>query len=282
MFLAILFAWKKWIEGPHTAFAARGHRLMPVARTCKLSPSMAVSTRVTNAIRHLLDDRLPRRLRDSAWFMAPLFFVWCKGRMVGSWMRFKELAPTLSITELRELYRRADSLGAGRPTDTHPAALSFVLDQIDPTARSLLDVGSGRGYFLERLQADRRFASLSLTGCDLLEQPRVGRARQVVGDHEALPFADAALDIVTCMHTLEHARDFSRTVTELRRVCRAQLVIVVPCQKYFRYTMDMHLQFFPEPASLARAIGVAEGEIRRFGDDLLYVWCRVRADGQED
>lgn len=203
--------------------------------------------------------------------MAPLFFIWCKGKNVATWMDFKDLAPGMTVTELRDFYASADSLAAGRLTDTNPDALAYVLSVIDADARNLADVGSGGGHFLRRVQEERRLDGLALFGCDILERPAGGRARTIVADNESLPFADGAFDVVTCMHTLEHSRRLDRAIAELRRVCRRQLIVVVPRQKYLHYTMDLHLQFFPTEEHLARALGVQASEIRRFGDDLVYV-----------
>jgi SAM-dependent methyltransferase len=239
---------------------------------------MAIPTAITNRIRTLLDERLPRRLRDARWFMYPLFFVWCKGKRVREWMDFKELAPRMSISELRDFLRDAESLADGRPTDTNPEALAHVLAAIDATAGTLIDVGMGRGYFLRRAQEQRRLDGIRLFGCDLVEGPGAGRAARVVGDHENLPFRDRAFDVVTCMHTLEHARNLDAAIRELRRICRRQLIVVVPCQRYLHYTMDIHLQFFPTPGALAAALGVDETSIRRFGDDLVHVSEEAHAE----
>lgn len=231
---------------------------------------MQIGTRITNRIRKILDERIPRRLRDSRWFMAPFFFIWCKGKKVRTWMEFKKLAPAMTVGELREFYGNLESFASGRLTDTNPDALDYVLSAIDPAARSLVDVGCGAGYVLRRIQDERRFDDLSLTGCDLLPRVNASRARYVVGDHEALPFEDGAFDVVTCMHTLEHSRHLDVAIAELRRVCRRQLIIVVPRQQYLYYTFDLHLQFFPSEEKLAQVLGVSENQIRCFGDDLVY------------
>jgi SAM-dependent methyltransferase len=241
---------------------------------------MPVPTRITNRIRNVLDERLPRRLRDARWFMWPLFFVWCKGKHVREWMDFKELAPRMTVTELRDLYRGVDSLASGRLTDTNPEAMAHVLASIDGSAKTLIDVGAGSGYFLRRVQEERRFDGIRLYGCDLMERGDEGRARVIVANNEELPFRDGAFDVVTCMHTLEHSRRLDVAIAELRRICRKQLIVVVPRQKYLHYTMDMHLQFFPTPAAFAAAMGVTEKSIRRFGDDLVYVSDEARAEAQ--
>jgi SAM-dependent methyltransferase len=230
---------------------------------------MGISTRVTNRIRFVL-DALPRAIRDSRWFMAPIFFIWCKGRHIGMWMEFKTRAPGMSVTALRDFYASTDSLASGRLTDTNSEALDFVLSAIDPGARTLVDIGCGGGYFLRRVQEDGRFDGLTLAGCDLLARANAGCARITVGDHEVLPYRDGAFDVVACMHTLEHSRRLDVAIAELRRICRRQLIVVVPRQKYLYYTLDLHLQFFPTAAAFAHALGVPEDRIRRFGDDLVY------------
>lgn len=237
---------------------------------------MPISTRFTNRIRWVLDERIPRSLRDARWFMAPLFLIWCKGRHVRTWMDFKKLAPSMTRAELRDFYRGAISFASERETDTNPKALAHVLAAIDREAASLLDVGCGRGHFLRTLQKDETFAAIRLTGCDLVDRVALGRASYVVGDTESLPFSDGAFDVVTCFHTLEHVLRPEEAIAELRRICRRQLIVVVPRQKYFFYTMDLHLNFFPEPAAFAAALGVAEDAIRQFGDDLVYVEDRRR------
>jgi SAM-dependent methyltransferase len=230
-----------------------------------------IPTRFTNPIRRLLDERLPRRVRESRWFMAPLFFIWCKGRHVRTWMNFKKLAPSMSRAELRAFYADATSFASERASDTNPDALAHVLDALDGSAASLIDVGSGRGHFLRTLQNDRRFDAMRLAGCDLADRAEVGRADYIVGDTESLPFADGAFDIVTCFHTLEHVVHPQSAIAELRRIARRQLVIVVPRQAYFFYTMDLHLNFFPEPAALAKVLQVSTDAIRQFGDDLVHI-----------
>jgi SAM-dependent methyltransferase len=240
---------------------------------------MPIPTSLTNPLRRLLDERLPRRLRNARWFMAPLFFVWCKGRHVRTWMDFKRLALAMTATQLRAFYRAAVSFASERASDTNPEALAHVLGTLDPAAVSLVDVGSGRGHFLRTLQGDRRFAPMRLAGCDLADRPPAAGVLYAVADAELLPFADGAFDVATCFHTVEHLLHPGRAVAELRRIARRQLVIVVPRQAYFFYTMDLHLNFFPEPADLARLLGVPPDRICQFGSDLVYVEDRTLTRG---
>lgn len=222
-----------------------------------------MKTAVTNRIRWVLDELLPKRIRNARWFMAPFFFVWFKGRHVRTAMDFKRLAPALSEEEFREVYRRVTTLADGRPTDTHPEAMAYALSKL--SGESLLDVGCGRGFFLRKVRGMR-----TVVGCDLLDRVDLDHAVYVTASAERLPFADRAFDTVTCFHTLEHTRDLAAAVAELKRVARKQLIVIVPRQRRYEYTLDLHLQFFETPETLRAAVGDG-GEIRQFGDDLVYI-----------
>ena len=229
-----------------------------------------MKTSITNRIRFVLDELLPRSLRESRWFMWPMFAIWFKGRHVATAMDFKSIAPSLTDAQFREVYRNVLTLADDRPTDTHPDALAYVLSRIEEDTRSLLDVGCGRGYFLQRLQERREFASVHLLGCDLRDRANLGRADYIVGAAEHLPMRDRSVDVVTCFHTLEHVRRPDVVVAELARIAARRLILIVPRQKEFRYTFDLHLQFFPTAEALESAVGL-RGEILRFGEDWVYV-----------
>jgi hypothetical protein len=70
-----------------------------------------------------------------------------------------------------------------------------------------------------------------------------------------------------CSHTLEHIPDLWRAAAELRRVAR-RVVVVVPRQRYYRYTFDYHLHFFPSAAPLVHLLG---GQARLVDGDWFVV-----------
>jgi SAM-dependent methyltransferase len=213
-----------------------------------------VKTAITNRIRSAI-DALPRSIRDAKWFVWPMFVIWFKGKHVRTAMEFKTLAPSMSDGEFLEVYRSVTTLADDRATDTHPDAMEFVLARLE--GETLLDVGCGRGYFLSHVRGFRTI------GCGLV-------GGDVIAWAERLPFRSKSFDVVTCFHTLEHVRDLSRAVGELRRVARKQVIVIVPRQRRFHYTFDLHLQFFETADALAEAMGTP-GEIRQFGDDLVYI-----------
>jgi len=76
---------------------------------------------------------------------------------------------------------------------------------------------------------------------------------------------------VTCCHVLEHVQDAEAAVRELRRVARRRLVVVVPRQREYRYTFDLHLRFFPYPSSLQQLMRRRGARCEVVDNDLLYV-----------
>jgi SAM-dependent methyltransferase len=96
----------------------------------------------------------------------------------------------------------------------------------------VLDVACGDGAWLGLLQAQ----GAAVHGVDI-SSVAVERCRQRLPGAdiresvaEALPYADDAFDLVTCMGSLEHFLDKPRALTEMRRVARpgARLLLLVP------------------------------------------------------
>ncbi len=135
----------------------------------------------------------------------------------------------------------------------------------------MLEVGCGHGYLAQKLSG-----KYHVTAADIVIQPHLRAANPTVEFHEAnieaLPFPDHAFDTVICTHTLEHVRNLHLAVAELRRVAK-KLIIVVPRQRPYIYTFDLHLNFFPYMHSLQSMLGRPEGEIlcEDADGDIFYV-----------
>lgn len=230
------------------------------------------SRRVTNAVRYLMDDWLPpavRELRPLSKVLALAFH----GRHFD--LDFKRRAFTMSPDEFAAAYARLPRgrRSAYRTTDMTAGQIRWAVR--NTLGASVLEVGCGYGVLARRLVA----AGFGVTATDLSPEnvEAVRRAtcdgsslRVEVADVERLPFADRTFDSTVCAHTLEHVRDFDRAVAELVRVTTRRLLIIVPCQRYYRYTIDYHLHFFPEPEQLVLRMRLPGAICKKVRGDLFY------------
>jgi SAM-dependent methyltransferase len=200
--------------------------------------------RVTHVVRRVLDDFLPPVVRE--W--RPLN-RWMATKFHGAAfdLDFKERAFAMSPKQIANAYAALDAgLGRYRDTDTTPAQI----DAIVAAARGrVLEVGCGNGAVAERLRARHEVVAVDVTLGSVREAERRARCTVAVAGLPDLPFRDRAFDTVVCAHTLEHIPDLFRAAAELRRVAH-RVIVVVPRQRYYRYTVDYHLHFFPSAAPL--------------------------------
>jgi SAM-dependent methyltransferase len=224
---------------------------------------------ITNAIRYVMDNWLPPAIRDARWFMYPFFHVWFKGKNVRLYMDFKDIAYTLTEEEFSEIYRNLDCLAYDRPTDMNMPSIKYLVDTIDKSAKNLLDVGCGRGFLLNYIGEN---TNLKTTGCDLYDSvPTLKKADYKRGTIYKLPFEDNEFDVVTCSHTIEHLRELPDAINELKRVAKKQLIIVTPCQRYYYFTMDLHLNFYPIAAYLQKEINIKNNICTNIQGDWVYI-----------
>ena len=228
------------------------------------------SVKVTKVVRKVIDHGLPVFIRDSAWFMRPMFHYWFKGHHVREAMEFKELAYRLPDDELLGLLQQIETRGDDRETDLGEITVATILERTLelPKGATILDVGSGRGY-LARVLKEK---GLEVTGIDLREPTESNRGFAFVrGDIGAkLPFADGSFDVVVSTHVMEHVKFPATLAAEMWRVAKSAVWVVVPKQRYARYTPDLHLHFFPNSASLEAVMGRAPEECFETEDEWFY------------
>lgn len=227
-----------------------------------------LSREVTTKIAFVLDELIPPILRDSQWFMWIPFRI-LFGDKSADFFRFKDRAFDMSFEEFKNTYERLESVHIQRETDLNDACTEKILRNAN--GNSVLEVGCGRAYLAKRLAE-----KVNLTACDMVisEQLRSKHPNLDLreADLEALPFADNAFDTVVCTHTLEHVLNIRKAISELRRVAGKKLIIVVPKQRPYKYTFDLHVHFFPyEWSLLAHMTGEAgERKIMLLGGDWYY------------
>ncbi|MEM1308164.1 MAG: class I SAM-dependent methyltransferase [Cyanobacteria bacterium P01_D01_bin.71] len=95
---------------------------------------------------------------------------------------------------------------------------------------SLLDVGCAEGYMLALI---RQLFNVQVQGTDLSEEA-CNRAQEIFQvpatpvDAIALPYEDAAFDVVLSSETLEHIPNYKDAFYELLRVARKAVIVTVP------------------------------------------------------
>ena len=207
---------------------------------------MKLSRESTLLFRQILDQWLPPVIRDSRLFMLPLFFV-LFGRKAPIFMNFKKKVMLMEDAEYKKIYAQTRNVHIQRRTDINRACQNKILRSIQGT--NVLDIACGHGY-LSRLLSER----YKVSAVDLWIQPElIQEYPQInfqVADLTRLPFASGTFDTVVCAHTLEHIPNIQAAVDELKRVARQRLIVIVPCQRPYEFTFDLHVHFFPYPWSL--------------------------------
>jgi len=125
---------------------------------------------------------------------------------------------------------------------------TFVLNflsGIDFKNKDVLDVGCGRGTFLEQLTMAK-----SLTGVDISEVAVAEIKKKGIEGHvRVLPelYLDKKYDIITCFETLEHVTKWQKTIKNILEHLREDgfLLLAVPFENAIM--MGEHVTYFDVP-----------------------------------
>lgn len=233
---------------------------------------MKISRRKTLVIHSILDNLLPPVLRDADWLMRPILRL-VFGKKASIFIEWKEKAPSMDEVEFARAYREVEDVLIKRTTSLNEACLDLIMENV--VGKNLLEVGCGNG-FLSNLLSKRS----ETTAVDIIINPGTRETYPQVHFQEAnmekLPFPDQSFDTVVSTHTLEHVKNLTAAMRELRRVTRTRLILVTPRQRPYKYTFDLHLNFFPYPHSLLQAVGQSIGtsSCKDAGGDLFYLESR--------
>ena len=132
----------------------------------------------------------------------------------------------------------------------------------------VLDAGSGKGYLAKVLSQTRR-----VTATDVSDSNALKEIDFFVSNIEEMPLKTGSYNTVVCSHTLEHVQNLHKAYFELKRVASDRLIIIVPLQREYKYTFDLHLHFFPYPHSFQNYLGSFErnSECIECDGDLVYI-----------
>ena len=229
---------------------------------------------LTNTIRYIIDNLLPPVLRDNKYFMYPMFYLWYKGKNVKKLMEFKSVFHTLDEEEFLHYYQIYDSLPT-RETDLMDGSIDFIFKHLeDDKSQNIIDIGCGNGYLLKKLKA---LGYTCLSGLDINSDFNDDAIRLYTGSIDALPFPDKHFDTVLCNHTLEHVLNLSKAISEIKRIAKKKIIVTLPCQRYYRYTFELHIHFFPQASYLLNMLNKENGrqieqyEYKKIQGDWSYV-----------
>ena len=228
-----------------------------------------MNRKITNLIRNILDEFIPPIIRDSKYFMYPLFYFWFKGTNISLMMNFKTKILELSGEELINIYKNLDSRARDRLTDMNDRTIKKISKIIDPTAKNILDVGCGNGFFIKSISSIKEKYA-----CDVFEES-IENSRDGYNYSKEniidLNFDNNSFDTVFCSHTLEHIPNIQKAISELKRVAKKEVIIVVPKQRYFYHTLDLHLHFFPDEFSLVNILNFNNYQLFEIDGDWLFI-----------
>ena len=212
---------------------------------------MKINRKAATRIRIVIDECIPPIIRDSKWFMyLPMKFLF-KDHL-STFMTFKDHALAMTPREFQQVYEQIEPGTIDRATDVNNECILAIMKNI--VGKTVLEVGCGDGFL-----ANKMSGTYKVTATDIITDKNLKNKFPSVtfkqANIEKLPFKDASFDTVVTTHTLEHVQNIFQAIEELRRVTKKRLIIVVPMQRPYKYTFDLHLHFFPYPASLMAIMG---------------------------
>ena len=223
----------------------------------------------TNKINYILDNLIPPIIRDSKIFMFPLFWLLFKDK-TRYFLNFKESISHMGEEEYCNYYAYLADVHLQRDTDLNAKCINFILNNIE--GDKVLDIACGKGFLSKEIA--KKNNALKVYGVDIMPPKGIPNLPEnltfIKGFVENIPFDDNFFDTTICAHTLEHTPNIDKAVSELRRVTRKKLIIVVPKQREYKYTFDLHLNFFPYEFSLLKAINHKNGKLVTIGGDFVY------------
>jgi SAM-dependent methyltransferase len=202
-----------------------------------------MNRKLTNSIRFVMDELIPPFIRDSKYFMYPFFYLAYRGRNIKEMMNFKTNVYGYTPEQYADIYNNLNSISRNRKTDLNEASIDFILKEIENEQGKIIDIGCGSGYLLNLIGSSN--PNLHRTGFDIKSASGNESFEFVEGNLEKLPFEDNSFDIVLCCHTIEHLLKLDVCIQELQRITKKKLIVITPCQRYFYYTLDEHVNFFP-------------------------------------
>ena len=190
-------------------------------------------------IHWFFDQLVPPLLRDQKWFMyLPIKLAF--RHKAKYYFDFKQKAHNLNEQEYNNIYAEVSEVMFERPTDLNSKSIELILNHIK--GKNILEVGCGKGFLSNLLASNYNITAVDIRIPEELKNN--ANIKYQEANIEKLPYSDSEFETVICTHTLEHVLHLQVAISELRRVGK-NLIIVVPRQRPYKYTFDLHINFFP-------------------------------------
>jgi len=222
---------------------------------------------VTSKINFVFDQLLPPILRDSKWFMGIWFAIVFKEKK-NLFMNFKQNAFSVTDAEFAQIYLNTRDVILKRDTDLNRQCADAISANL--LGDSVIDIGCGNGYMVERLRSEHPDKYVCGSDIALTDSQKEKDYYFNASAQDLSRFEDGSFQTVICSHVLEHVKDFNTAFSEIRRIASRRVIVVVPCQREYRYTFDLHLRFFPYPKSFLNYIQ-GKGMCKIIGGDIFYI-----------
>ena len=216
-----------------------------------------------------MDELIPPIIRDSRIFMYPFFYMIYKTRKdIDRRMDFKALSYKMTESEYMKFCHES-LVPFKRETNLCKSNIDLILQNLKSEKGKLVDIGCGNGYLLQKIHEVN--PDLELCGVDINKDKNFPDFSFKAGNITKLDFTDEQFDIVTCTHTIEHIINVQAAFDELIRITKRKLIIVVPCQRYFYYTLDGHIQFFYKEEELLSFLPFKKFTLTKKDMDFVYI-----------
>jgi ubiquinone/menaquinone biosynthesis C-methylase UbiE len=176
--------------------------------------------------------------------------------------------------ELHAYYEKLSVLSpqTTEQSDVGTDCMRYIVDYAKehPEMTTYFDCACGGGGVTKNLAALGR----QVTGMDFVISETLKDSSNVTfvkGDIRHIPYEDKSFDVVVSAHTLEHIIRIQDAIAELRRVTKHKLIIIVPCQREYKYTFDTHIHFFPYKESFHRIMENPDADCFYLDHDIVYV-----------
>lgn len=190
------------------------------------------------------------------------------GRYTRILFEFKKEYPGLDAQEINKYYDKIKDapINIKRKTDLNSKCLAYILDKcatIGNDEFTILDAAAGRGLLAEQLSKNYSVSAMDI----VVPKVHAGGVNWKEGALLNIPFADKSFDLVICTHAIEHIRDYKRAISELKRVAKRYIIIIMPCQREYKYTVDLHVNFCPYLYRFQKFIVEKSAEYFKLGGD---------------